>query len=337
MGGMTYTSIEAEKLTTAEYYGKALHDLGVEHPEVLALTADLAKSTKISAFAKEFPERLINVGIAEQNMFGIAAGLAKNGFVPFASTFAIFAAARSLDQIHTDICYQNVPVKILASHAGTSFGQAGSTHHSLIDLAVMRSLPHMTVMCPCDGAEAYKLVKAAYDIPGPVYIRINRGFDAVVYEGGPDSVDFVWDKAAVMNEGNDLTIIAIGAGVFQAIQAARMLKADCGLNVRVLNMHTIKPIDKEAIIKAIDETGCIVTVEDHVIQGGLGSAVAEVIAEHGKPCKFKMLGHDNNFSTIGLQEDLLSIAGIDANGVEKAAAELLGLNIHADDNWNDEY
>ena len=140
-----------------------------------------------------------------------------------------------------------------------------------------------------------------------------------------------------MMEGRDLTIIAIGAGVFQAMQAARMLKADCGLNVRVLNMHTIKPLDKEAIKRAVDETGCIITVEDHVIQGGLGSAVAEVIAEHGRPCKFKMLGHDNDFSTIGLQEDLLSIAGIDANGVERAAAELLGLNIHADDNWDDEY
>jgi len=153
MGGMTYTSIEAEKLTTAEYYGKALHDLGVEHPEVVALTADLAKSTKISAFAKEFPDRLINVGIAEQNMFGIAAGLAKNGFVPFASTFAIFAAARSLDQIHSDICYQNVNAKIIATHSGTSFGQAGSTHHAICDMAVIRSMPNITLICPADGIE----------------------------------------------------------------------------------------------------------------------------------------------------------------------------------------
>ncbi|NLL62847.1 MAG: transketolase family protein [Ruminococcaceae bacterium] len=335
--GLSYNAIEAEKLTTAEYYGKALHDLAVEHSDVVALTADLAKSTKVAAFSKAFPERLINLGIAEQNMFGVAAGLAKNGFIPFTSTFAIFAAARSLDQVHTDICYQNVPVKILASHAGTSFGQAGSTHHSLIDFAAMRSLPNMTVMCPCDGAEAYKLVKAAYSIPGPVYIRINRGFDAIVWDCGPEEVPFVWDKATTMMEGDDLTIIAVGSCVFQAIQAARMLKADCGLNVRVINMHTLKPIDKEAIIKAIDETGCIVTAEDHVIQGGLGSAVAEVVAEHGKACKFKMLGHDNSFSTIGLQEDLLSIAGIDSNGIEEAVAKLMNLNIHENESWEDEY
>ncbi len=337
MGGMSYTSIEAEQLTTAEYYGKALHDLGALHPEVVALTADLAKSTKIAPFVKAFPDRLINVGIAEQNMFGIAAGMAKCGFVPYASTFSIFAAARSLDQIHTDICYQNVPVKILASHAGTSFGQAGSTHHAIIDIAAARSLPNMTVMCPADGAEAYKLVMASYDIPGPVYIRINRGFDAVVYEGGPDSVNFVWDKADELKSGNDATFIGVGAGVYQALQAANILEYDCGVKARVLNMHTVKPIDKEAIIKAIDETGCIVTVEDHVIQGGLGSAVAEVIAEYGKPCKFKMLGHDNSFSTIGLQEDLLTIAGIDANGVAKAAGKLLGVEIGGKDVWENEY
>ncbi|MBQ0135598.1 MAG: transketolase family protein [Oscillospiraceae bacterium] len=337
MGGMSYTSIEAEQLTTAEYYGKALHDLGELHPDVVALTADLAKSTKIAPFVKAFPDRLINVGIAEQNMFGIAAGMAKCGFVPYASTFSIFAAARSLDQIHTDICYQNVPVKILASHAGTSFGQAGSTHHAIIDIAAARSLPNMTVMCPADGAEAYKLVMASYDIPGPVYIRINRGFDAVVYEGGPDSVNFVWDKADELKKGNDACFIGVGAGVYQALQASNILEYDCGVKARVLNMHTVKPIDKEAIIKAIDETGCIVTVEDHVIQGGLGSAVAEVIAEYGKPCKFKMLGHDNSFSTIGLQEDLLTIAGIDANGVAKAAAKLLNVEIGGKDDWENEY
>lgn len=337
MAGMVYTSIDAEKLTTAEFYGIALRDLAAEHDDVVALTADLAKSTKIAAFAKEYPERLINVGIAEQNMFGVAAGMAKNGFVPFTSTFSIFACARSLDQVHTDICYQNVPVKILASHAGTSFGQAGSTHHAIIDLAVARSLPHMTVMCPCDGAEAYKLVLASYDIPGPVYIRINRGFDAVVWDGGPEAVDFQWDKAATMMDGDDITFIGIGAGVYQAIQAARMLKHDANVNARVLNMHTLKPIDKEAIQKAVDETGKIVTVEDHVIQGGLGSAVAEVVAEYGKPCTLKMLGHDNDFSTIGLQEDLLTIAGIDSNCIEQAAAKLLGISLKTVDNWNDEY
>ena len=336
MGGMVYTSIDATKLTTAECYGLALCELAEEHPEIVALTADLAKSTKTSVFAKKFPDRLVNVGIAEQNMFGIAAGMAKSGMVPYASTFAIFASARSLDQIHSNISYQNIPVKIIGTHSGTSFGQAGSTHHCLIDLSVMRTLPHFTVICPCDGAEAYFAVKASYDIPGPVYIRINRGFDAIVNES-LDDVNFEWDKAALMNEGNDLTIIAVGSCVAEALQAARMIKSDTGLSVRVLNMHTVKPIDKEAILKAIDETGTIVTVEDNEIQGGLGSAVAEVVASAGKACRFKMLGHDNNFSTIGLQEDLLDIAGIDANGIEKAVLELMGIEGEGEVDWTDEY
>ena len=337
MGGMVYNSIDATKLTTAEVYGRALVEIAEEHPEVVALTADLAKSTKTSVFAKKFPERLINVGIAENNMFGIAAGMAKEGLVPYASTFSIFACARSLDQIHSNIAYQNIPVKIIGTHAGTSFGQAGSTHHCLIDLAVIKTLPHFTIFCPCDGAEAYFAVKSSYeDVKGPCYISINRGFDAIV-NNSLDEVNWVWDKATVMREGNDLTIIAVGCEVSEALQAARMLKSDFGLEARVLNMHTIKPIDKEAILKAIDETGVIVTAEDRIIQGGMGSAVAEVIAASGKACKFKMLGHDNDFSTIGLQEDLLEIANIDANGIENAIAELLGKEVPTKEDWDEVY
>ena len=336
MGGMVYNSIDATKLTTAEVYGRALCELAEEHPEVVALTADLAKSTKTSVFAKQFPERLINVGIAENNMFGIAAGMAKEGFVPYASTFSIFACARSLDQIHSNIAYQNIPVKIIGTHAGTSFGQAGSTHHCLIDLAVIKSLPNMTIFCPCDGAEAYYAVKSSYeDVKGPCYISINRGFDAIVNKS-LDDVNWQWDKATVMREGTALTIIAVGCEVSEALQAARMLESDCGLKTRVLNMHTIKPIDKEAILKAVEETGVIVTAEDRVTQGGMGSAVAEVIAASGKACKFKMLGHDNSFSTIGLQEDLLEIAGIDANGIEKAVLDLMGIDGEDAFDWTDE-
>ena len=336
MGGMTYTSIDTTKLSTAECYGIALCELGEEHEDVVALTADLAKSTKIGMFGEKFPERFVNVGIAEQNLFAVAAGIAKNGLVPFASTFAIFAAARSLDQIHTDICYQNVPVKIIATHAGTSFGQAGSTHHSLIDMTCMRALPRMTVICPCDGSETYHAVKAAYDIPGPVYIRINRGFDQVIYRNVEDC-KFEWDKASVMNEGTDITVIACGSCVFEAMQAARMVEADAGIKVRVLNMHTIKPIDKEAILSAIADTRRIITVEDHEIQGGLGSAVAEVVAQSGKACAFRMLGHDNAFSTIGLQEDLLAMAKIDANGIAETISEVMHADFEADDAWDDEF
>ena len=336
MGGMAYTMTDTTKLSTAECYGIALCELGEEHKDVVALTADLAKSTKIGMFGEHFPDRFFNVGIAEQNLFGVAAGMAKNGLIPFASTFAIFTAARSLDQIHTDICYQNVPVKIIATHAGTSFGQAGSTHHALIDMACMRTLPHMTVICPCDGAETYHAVKAAYDIEGPVYIRINRGFDQVIYKN-VDDCKFEWDKSTLMNDGTDITVIACGSCVFEAMQAARIAKADGGLSVRVINMHTIKPIDREAVLKAVAETRRIITVEDHEVMGGLGSAVAEVVAGSGKGCAFKMLGHQNAFSTIGLQEDLLALAKIDANGIAETIQEMMHADFEADDDWADEF
>lgn len=336
MGGMAYTMTDTTKLSTAECYGIALCELGEEHKDVVALTADLAKSTKIGMFGEHFPDRFFNVGIAEQNLFGVAAGMAKNGLIPFASTFAIFTAARSLDQIHTDICYQNVPVKIIATHAGTSFGQAGSTHHALIDMACMRTLPHMTVICPCDGAETYHAVKSAYDIEGPVYIRINRGFDQVIYKN-VDDCKFEWDKSTLMNDGTDITVIACGSCVFEAMQAARIAKADGGLSVRVINMHTIKPIDREAVLKAVAETRRIITVEDHEVMGGLGSAVAEVVAESGKGCAFKMLGHQNAFSTIGLQEDLLALAKIDANGIAETIQEMMHADFEADDDWADEF
>lgn len=336
MGGMAYTMTDTTKLSTAECYGIALCELGEEHKDVVALTADLAKSTKIGMFGEHFPDRFFNVGIAEQNLFGVAAGMAKNGLIPFASTFAIFTAARSLDQIHTDICYQNVPVKMIATHAGTSFGQAGSTHHALIDMACMRTLPHMTVICPCDGAETYHAVKAAYDIEGPVYIRINRGFDQVIYKN-VDDCKFEWDKSTLMNDGTDITVIACGSCVFEAMQAARIAKTDGGLSVRVINMHTIKPIDREAVLKAVAETRRIITVEDHEVMGGLGSAVAEVVAESGKGCAFKMLGHQNAFSTIGLQEDLLALAKIDANGIAETIQEMMHADFEADDDWADEF
>lgn len=336
MGGMAYTMTDTTKLSTAECYGIALCELGEEHKDVVALTADLAKSTKIGMFGEHFPDKFFNVGIAEQNLFGVAAGMAKNGLIPFASTFAIFTAARSLDQIHTDICYQNVPVKMIATHAGTSFGQAGSTHHALIDMACMRTLPHMTVICPCDGAETYHAVKAAYDIEGPVYIRINRGFDQVIYKN-VDDCKFEWDKSTLMNDGTDITVIACGSCVFEAMQAARIAKTDGGLSVRVINMHTIKPIDREAVLKAVAETRRIITVEDHEVMGGLGSAVAEVVAESGKGCAFKMLGHQNAFSTIGLQEDLLALAKIDANGIAETIQEMMHADFEADDDWADEF
>ena len=333
-GGMTYTAIESTELSTAEIYGQALVELGRAHPEVVALTADLAKSTKIGDFAKEFPDRFFNVGIAEQNMFGVAAGMARAGLVPFLSTFSQFASFRAADQLHTDICYQNVNAKVIATHSGTSLGQAGSTHHAICDLAVTRSIPNLTVICPADGLETYNAVMAAYETPGPFYIRINRGFDRVLYK--TKDYGFEVGKAHVCHEGTDLTIIACGSCVFQAVEAADFLEKADGLKIRVLDMHTIKPIDKEAILKAVGDTRRIITVEDHNVIGGLGSAVAEVVVESGKGCAFRKLGIQDRFAPIGLHEDIMAVLGIDANGIISAVREVMHQDFELDDDWSDE-
>ncbi len=334
MSGMTFTMLDAAKMSTAEIYGQTLCDLGDEHPEIVGLSADLAKSTKIGVFGEKFPKRFFNVGIAEQNMFGMAAGMAKTGLVPYVSTFAIFTSMRALDQVHTDICYQNLDVKMIATHAGLSFGQAGTTHHCTEDIAIMRSMANMTVIVPADGIETAHAVRSAYDRKGPVYIRINRGFDQVVYDR-PD-YGFKIGKAVTMREGSDLTIIACGSTVWRAVEAAAMLEKSDGLKVRVLNMHTIKPIDAEAIELAVRETRRIITVEDHTTIGGLGSAVAEVAAGTGKSFSFKRLGVPDCFSIIGLHEDLLAHYGIDENGIAASVREMMGKDFEADENWEDE-
>ena len=333
-GGLTYTAVESTALSTAEYYGKALVELGEQHDDVVALTADLGKSTKIGMFQEHFPDRFINVGIAEQNIFGVAAGMAKAGMVPFLSTFSVFASLRSADQLHTDICYQNVNAKIIATHSGTSFGQAGSTHHAICDMAVVRSMPNITLICPADGMETVNAVRAAYENPGPYYIRINRGFDRVLNS----STDYGFEvgKAIELHEGTDITVIACGSCAFQALQAANFLENADGLKVRVLNMHTIKPLDKEAVVKAIGDTRRIITVEDHNVIGGLGSAVAEVVAETGKGCAFKRLGIQDQFAPIGLHEDIMSILGIDSNGIIAAVRETMKADFELDDDWDDE-
>ena len=333
-GGLTYTAVESSKLSTSEIYGKTLCELGEKNPNIVALTADLKGSTKIGDFGDKFPERIFNVGIAEQNMYGVAAGLAKCGFIPFASSFSVFASLRALDQIHTDLCYQNLDVKIIGTHGGTSFGQAGSTHHAIEDFAVIRGLVNMTLICPADGIETGLAVRAAAATPGPFYIRINRGFDQVVYN--TDDYGFEVGKAVVMNEGTDITVIACGACVYQAIQAAKILDYDHKIKVRVLNMHTLKPIDKEAILKAGNDTRRIITVEDHTVIGGLGSAVAEVVVESGKACAFRRLGLQDHFSAIGLHEDLMSMYEIDANGIVKNVLDIMKQDFEVNEDWSDE-
>ncbi|MFZ5354488.1 MAG: transketolase family protein [Bacillota bacterium] len=334
MSGLTYTMLDTVNLSTAEIYGKVLCTLAEEHPEIVGLSADLAKSTKIGMFGDKFPERFFNVGIAEQNMFGIAAGMAKAGLVPFISTFAVFTSMRALDQVHTDICYQNLNVKMIATHAGLSFGQAESTHHCTEDLSIMRAMANCIVIVPADGMETANAVQASYETNGPVYIRINRGFDRQVYK--TTDYGFEIGKAVTMRDGTDITIIACGSGVFQAIEAASILDKADGVKARVINMHTIKPIDKEAVLKAIHETRRIITVEDHNIIGGLGSAVAEVMAESGKACAFKRLGVPDTFSIIGIHEDLMAYYKYDINGIVESVREVMGKDFEADDNWDDE-
>lgn len=333
-GGISYTSDETTKLSTGEVYAKTLCDLAKSDPRIVTLTADLAKSTKIGTFQEQFPERFYNVGIAEQNMFGIAAGMAQCGLIPVTSTFAIFTACRGLDQVHTDICYQNLNVKMIGSHAGTSFGQAGTTHHCTEDIAIMRSMANLTVIVPADGLETANAVQAAMEIDGPVYLRINRGFDPAVYDDM--EYGFQVGKAVQLAEGTDITIIACGSGVFPALQASRELAETAGIQARVLNLHTIKPIDRDAILKAARETRRVVTVEDHTVIGGLGSAVAEVIAEGGKACAFKRLGLQDKFSEIGLHEDLMNYHKIDTNGIIDVVQDMLKVEIEEDDDWEDE-
>lgn len=332
--GTNWNAYDAATMTAREIYGRTLAEMGKSNDKIVGLTADLEKTTAIIHFGEAFPDRFFNVGIAEQNMFGIAAGLAKAGLVPFASTMAVFACFRAGEQIRTDIAYQNLPVKIIATHAGISFGHAGTTHHCTEDFAIMRSIANMTVICPADGVETSKAVQACVDVPGPVYIRIGRGFEPPCYE----SDDYVYEigKAVTMRDGADLTIICCGIAVLQAANAAKTLAENDGLSVRVLNMHTIKPIDRDAILSAVTDTRRILTVEEHNIEGGLGDAVASVIAESGKGCVFRKHGMKDEFSTIGYAEDLYAHYGFDANGIVDKVREMMGLEFEADENWDDD-
>ena len=332
--GTTWNVYDANKLTQAEIYGQVLCDLGEQYPEIVGLTADLAKSTKIGLFQEKFPDRFINVGIAEQNLFGIAAGIAKTGLLPFVSTMAAFASMRAAEQVRTDICYQNLNVKIIATHGGVAFASAGTTHHATEDIAIMRSFANMTVIVPADGIETANAVKAAVKYQGPVYIRIGRGFEPTYYQN--ENYGFEIGKAVEIKKGTDITIIAMGVTVLQAAEAADFLAENDDLSVRVLNIHTIKPIDKEAILKAVEDTRRIITVEEHNVIGGLGTAVADVIAESGKGCAFTKVGLQDEYAEIGYPEDLYSHYKLDTDGIIEKVREIMGKDFEEDDNWDDE-
>jgi transketolase len=303
-------------------YGAALVQLATDHPDVVALTADLMLSHQLKGFRDAHPERFFNVGIAEQDLMGIASGLALDGKVPFATTFAAFASMRAHEQVRTDIAYPGLPVKIVGTMGGLSGGTAGPTHSGLEDLGVMRMMPGMTVIAPSDPRHLTQFVRQAYELPGPVYVRLGRGEDPLVY---PDGHQVRIGTAVTATEGDDVTIISTGVMLRHALAAAGRLAAE-GIGARVLDMHTVKPLDSDAVARAGEETGRIVTVEDHLVTGGLGSAVAECITDLGVPCRLVRLGIPDLFSVIGPPAELYREHGYDDTGIERAVRQLLTPN-----------
>ena len=302
---------EVKKIATRESYGHALVELGKEHEEVVVLDADLAEATKTGIFKKEFPERHIDCGIAECNMMGIAAGLAATGKVPFASSFAMFAAGRAFEQIRNSIGYPHLNVKIGATHAGISVGEDGATHQCNEDIALMRTIPGMVVINPSDDIEARAAVKAAYEHQGPVYLRFGR-LAVPVINDRPD-YKFEIGKGVVLKEGTDLTIVATGLYVNESLAAAAKLEEE-GVHAQVINIHTIKPIDADLIAEAAKKTGKIVTVEEHSVIGGLGSAVCDVLCER-EPVKVLKIGMNDVYGESGPAVKLLEKYGLDAAGI----------------------
>lgn len=304
----------SQKIATREAYGNALAEFGGDS-RIVVLDADLSKSTKTETFKKKYPERFFNMGIAEGNMMAVAAGMATCGKIVFASTFAIFAAERACEQIRNSICYPKLNVKIGASHAGISVGEDGASHQTVEDMAIMRAIPNMVVISPADAVETRHAVKAAIEHEGPVYLRLGRLGVPVLYD--ESSYKFELGKGICLSEGNDVTIIATGLMVHTALEAKDLLATE-GIKARVIDMHTMKPIDREIIIKAAKETGAIVTAEEHNIYGGLGSAVAEVVVD-SCPVPLKMVGIQDKFGKSGKPNQLFEMYGLTAaNIVEKA-------------------
>ena len=310
---------EVKKIATRDSYGNALASLGREHENLVVLDADLAAATKTGIFKKEFPERHIDCGIAEANMIGIAAGLASTGKVPFCSSFAMFAAGRTFEQIRNSVGYPHLNVKIGATHAGISVGEDGATHQCNEDIALMRTIPGMTIINPSDDVEAKAAVKAAYEMEGPVYLRFGRLAVPVINDR--EDYKFEIGKGVVLKEGTDLTIIATGLEVAESLAAAEKLEAD-GISVEVINMHTIKPLDVDLVVRSAAKTGKVVTVEEHSIIGGLGSAVAEVLAEK-QPAKLLRIGVEDRFGESGPALKLLEKYELDAAGIYKKVKAFL--------------
>ena len=303
---------------TREAYGNALAVIGAKNKNIVVLDADLSKSTKTNVFKEQFPDRFFNVGIAEQNLISVGAGLAAAGKIPFVSSFAMFATGRAFEQIRNAVCYPKLNVKVCATHAGITVGEDGATHQSLEDIACMRVLPNMTVVVPADEAETTSVIEWAANYQGPVYVRLGR---AGVDDTTPAGYQFVPGKSQTLVEGADLTIIACGALVGPAVEGAKEL-AQAGISARVINMASIKPIDKDAIVKAAQETGAILTAEEHNVLGGLGSAVAEVVVQEA-PVPMAFVGVQDSFGESGTPKELMAKYGLTAKDIVAAAKKLV--------------
>ncbi len=312
---------EMKKLATREGYGQGLVELGQMRDDVIVLDADLAAATKTGMFKKAFPDRFYDCGIAEQNMMSIAAGLATTGKIVFASSFAMFAAGRAFEQVRNSIGYPHLSVNIGATHAGISVGEDGATHQCCEDIALMRTIPDMTILNPADAVEAKAATIAAASIDGPVYLRFGRL--AVPVFNDEATYTFQLGKGIQMTGGNDVTLIATGLMVERALQAAELLKAD-GIAARVINIHTIKPLDEEIVLAAARETGAIVVAEEHSVIGGLGSAVCELLAEK-LPTPVKKVGVEDVFGTSGPATELLDLFGLNAANMVAKAKEAIAM------------
>lgn len=302
--------MKEEKKATRQSYGEALLELGKENKDVVVLDADLAGATKTELFAKEFPNRFFDMGIAEANMMATAAGIATCGKIAYASTFAVFAAGRAYDQIRNSICYPNLNVKICATHSGITVGEDGATHQMLEDLSMMRTLPNMTVLSTSDDVQTKYMVKEISKMQGPVYLRLARLATPIIYD---ENQKFEIGKAVQMGEGTDGTVFATGVTVAEAIKAQEGLKGK-GINIRVVDMHTIKPIDRETILKCAKETKKLISIEDHNVIGGLGSAISEVLTEE-YPCKLIRMGIPDTFGKSGNAQKLMEYYQITANDI----------------------
>ena len=310
---------EMKKVATRDSYGNALKELGAAAANLVVLDADLAGATKTSVFQKAYPQRHFDCGIAEANMIDVAAGLSTMGLVPFAATFAMFAAGRAYEQVRNSVGYPHLNVKIGATHGGISVGEDGASHQCCEDFALMRTIPGMTVMCPADDVEARQMVKAAYEMQGPVYMRFGRAATPVFHE---ESYAFQIGKGEVIQDGADIAIIATGIMVPEAIEAGKAL-AEAGISARIINMATIKPLDEELVLKAAKECGKIITVEEHSIIGGLGEAVCSVLAENC-PVPVKRIGVNDEFGHSGPAAALLKQFGLCADNIAAQAKKMLG-------------